>query len=920
MSRERSNDSMLSTNSSGTAGVWNIPAPAPRNPSALNGSLFGAAGSATAARMKIKTDSPLFDIDDDVESRETEELLASKDPESDIPSTTGNPSRPMASSVPISVTRPSFMIRGRSDDSDAFNKPKLNLGTRKSTKAPSVRSPTLPAAMEEPVANKQEDDHNMGQELRPVYTSARDREIANIYPSTDEESELDEGKTSPKSLAQSLGTSPPPLPPRPQTEQELGQQHHEGEAESMHGSICTQVGPTIHNREQLIDRLMDIICGQPESGAHRFRIMTIQMATELLIEFVFTKGVAGKEGSLQGNNNVAQQAAENQLGEERLQRLALAEEQFRERVQKGIRKLERKKRGESTNVPPLGILTGKVERSLTESKLGIDRQIVNIIAESSTIYGPDKNLDKEPDLDPDQDLMILFGLDPEYTSMKYGKTETEDEKTLQDQQPTAISFTGSTVRGGRRARIRSRIKARMQGNLALSPDLKPDEQISRPPQSQLSSLQRLEAMVIRYIKWLHILIQCRQLLCRKAVTPAMALLGAHSQPTVATTSYFDNPTSLSSTVGSPTVSITESSDPRTPLLERRPSDLMSVGSSSTVVPVHKGLQKALATTATTAAESVTPESGLTGVEGSEDSSLTSSPTTAADSASNTTTPSVSSSLSSLSSSVLGVGLVSATLSQPASGTASGRIIGSRTLLSAAAALEAAANSSNHTHTSGAGQGSGSSGTHHPFINDMLTNHLDPLSASVSEAIRKSSAKIKKSVVDPLATNTNNLFKYSSMSVVGGHHQQQQEHQESRATTSTSAPVKGFYRPPTATSDASSVVSLMIPGSAGIRRSLSSSSSSTFHSTSVAVPASADGGYVGTKSAARPSVGRDSEDHSTLNDSSYPASRPNAIEADDDENFLSILDVGHPGHQMDDQVFKILETLGLATSSVYTTQK
>ncbi|KAG0016607.1 hypothetical protein BGZ80_009083, partial [Entomortierella chlamydospora] len=623
---------------------------------------------------------------------------------------------------------------------------------------------------------------------------------------------------------------------------------------------------------------------------------------------------------------VAQQAAENQLGEERLQRLALAEEQFRERVQNGIRKLERKKRGEPTNAPPLGISTGKVERSLTESKLGIDRQIVNIIAESSTIYGPDKNLDKEPDLDPDQDLMILFGLDPEYTSMKHGKVEAEDEKTLQDQQPTGISFAESTVRGGRRARIRSRIKARMQGNLALSPsssDLKPAEHISRPPQSQLSSLQRLEAMVIRYIKWLHILIQCRQLLCRKAVTPAMALLGSHLQPTVATTSYFDNPTSLSSTVGSPTISITESSDPRPPPLERRPSDLMSVGSSSTVVPAHKGLQKAIATTATTTAESVTPESGLTGARGSEDSSLTSSPTTAADSASNTTTPSISSSLSSLSSSVLGAGPVSVTLSQPASGTASGRIIGSRTLLSATAALEAAANSANHAHTSGAGQGSGSSGMHHPFINDMLTNHLDPLSASVSEAIRKSSAKIKKSVVDPLATNTNNLFKYSPMMVVGGHHQQQQqqEHQESRATTSTSAPVKGFYRPPTATSsDASSVVSLMRPGSSGIRRSLSSSSSSTFHSASVAVPSSTDGGYVGVKPAAGSSVGRDSEDHSTLNDSSYPASRLNAIEADDDENFLSILDVGHPGHQMDDEVFRILETLGLATSSVYTTQK
>ncbi|KAF9361666.1 Protein CL16A [Mortierella sp. AD094] len=924
MSRERSNDSTLSTHSTGTAGAWNISSPAPRNPSALSGSLFGAAGSAAAARMKTRTDSPLFEIDDDVESRETEELLASKDPESDMPSTSstmGNPSRSMASSVPTSVTRPSLMIRGHSDDGDVFSKPKLNLSARKASKAPSILSPTLPTAMEEPVTKKQEDDHNMGQELRPVYTSARDRQIADIYPSTDEESEPDEekgsGERTTKNLVQSSGTPPPPLPPRPQIEQELGQRHHEDETDAMHGSVCTQVGPTIQNREELIDRLMDIICGQPESGAHRFRIMTIQMATELLIEFVFTKGVvAGKEGSLQGNYSVAQQAAENQLGEERLQRLALAEEQFRERVRKGIRKMERKKRGESTNAPPLGILTGKVERSLTESKLGIDRQIVNIIAESSMIYGPEKDLDKEPDLDPDQDLMILFGLDPEYTSMKHGEMEAEDDKTLQDQQPTGIISAGSTVREGRSARIRSKIKAKMQGNSALSPsssDPKPAEQTSRPPQSQLSSLQRLEAMVIRYIKWLHILIQCRQLLCRKAVTPAMALLGLHPQPIVATTSYFDNPGSLSGMVGSPTISITDSSDPRPPPLERRPSDLMSVGSSATVVSMHKGLQKAHATTATTTAMSTTPDAGSTGTGGNEDSrpisSLTSSPSTVADSVSNTTPPSVSSSLSSLSSSVLGAGSVSATLSQPASGTASGRIIGSRTLLSATAALEAAANTANHAHASGAGQGSGSSGTHHPFINDMLANHLDPLSASVSEAIRKSSAKIKKSVVDPLATNTNNLFKYSPMIAIAGHQQQ-----EASATTSTSAPVKGFYRPPSAASSAaSSVVSLVRPGSAGMRRSLSASSSSTSHSVSVAVPASTDGGYVGVKSAAGSSVGRNSEDHATLNDSSSPASRSKAVETDDDENFLSILDVGHPGHQMDDQVFRILETLGLAAS-------
>ncbi|KAF8985911.1 hypothetical protein BGZ46_000521 [Entomortierella lignicola] len=909
MSRERSNDSILSSHSTGTTGARNISSPAARSASSLNGSLFGAAGSATAARMKTRTDSPLFEIDENIESRETEELLASKDSESDLsPESNGASasSRHPVNSTPKPLAKSPFMTKGNSDDEDVLNKPKSSSGTRRVSKSHSMLS-----ASEEPIAKNDDDGNDMGQELRPVNTSARDRQITSIYPSTDEESEPDEERTSGKAttsgLEQDFGT-PPPLPPRRQSEEGLKQQLNEDEAGLPQESISTQAAPTIQNREELIDRLMDIICGQPDSGAHRFRIITIQMAMELLIEFVFTKGVvAGKEGGVPGNNSVAQQAAENQLGEERLHRLALAEVQFRDRVQKGIRTLERKKRGESTKPPPLGILTGKVERSLTESKLGIDKQIVNIIAESAMIYGPDKDLDKEPDLDPDPSLMALFGLDPEYTSIKHESNENDNASR---DQPPSSSSTGLPVREGKRARIRSRIKSKMQGDPApQTTETKPEEQPNRLPQSKLSGLQRLEAMVIRYIKWLHILVQCRQLLCRKAITPAMTLLGLHTQPTVAT-SYFDDPGSGSGKVTSPTISIVEASEPKSPLLERRPSDLMSVGSTGTVVSAHKGPQKALATTATTTATALTGESGSEagGNENSRPiSSSTSSPTTVADSINNTTPPSISSSVSSISSSsVLGAGAVSATLSQPASGTASGRIIGSRALLSATAALEAAAVSANHAHASGAGQGSGSSVSHHPFINDMLTNHLDPLSASVSEALRKSGAKLKKSVVDPLATNTN-LFKYTPSMMTNG-----QRH-DPAATTSTSAPIRGFYRPPSAISSAnSSVVSLVRPGSMGMRRSNSDSSSSSSHSASVKVPLSVDGGY---KSTTGSSVGRNSEDHITLNGSSSSAITSKLTETEDDEGFLSILDAGHPGHQMDDQVFRILETLGLVTSSV-----
>ncbi|KAF9111630.1 Protein CL16A [Mortierella sp. AM989] len=917
MTRERSNDSILSTHSTGATGAWNISSPAPRNLSSINGNLFGAAGSAAAARMKIRTDSPLFELDDDIESRETEELLASEDQDlaqPPTPSAVSNPPQSLASSVPSSMTRPPIMVRGRLDDGDVFSKSKSRSGTRKASKTPSLRIPMLPTSAEESATEKEGDDSDMGQELRPVYTSARDRQISGIYPSTDDELVSDEENAATRNLEPSSGT-PPPLPPRRKTDQQQEQQNQEGESKSMQESVSTQAGPTIQNREELIDRLMDIICGQPESGAHRFRIMTIQMATELLIEFVLTKGVvAGKEGGLQGNNSVAQQAAENQLGEERLHRLALAEVQFRDRVRKGIRRLERKKREESTNPPPLGILTGKVERSLTESKLGIDRHIVNIIAESSMIYGPDKDLDKEPDLDPDHELMVLFGLDPEYTSMKHEKIEIEEEKVSQDQQLTSSSPMGSTTRAGRRAKVRSKIKAKIQVGLTPSSVPKSVEQPTRTHRSQLTSLQRLEAMVLRYIKWLHILIQCRQLLCRKAITPAMALLGLHPQAIVAT-SFFGNSGSGLGKMGSPTISITETVDRKPSLLERRPSDLMSVSSSSTVVSAHKGIQKALATTATTTSTTQKGDKGsatpTVEAGGNEDSrlisSLTSSPASEADSTSNTTPPSISSSLSSLSSatssSVMGSGGVSATISQPGSGTASGRIIGSRTLLSATAALEAAASSANQNHTPGAGLGFGSSGTHHPFINDMLTNHLDPLSASVSEAIRKSGAKLKKSVVDPLATNTNNLFKYSP----AGQHQD--------ITTSTSAPNKGFYRPPyAASSAASSVVSLVRPGSANMQRSLSVSSASSSHSVSAMTPTGADGVFMGIKSTTGSSIGRNSEDHATLNDSSLSSTSASKAIETEDENFLSILDVGHPGHQMDDEVFKILETLGLATAS------
>lgn len=378
MSRDRSSDSILSTHSTGVASsvVWATPPPGQGISSSITGSLFGAAGSAAAARMRTRTESPLFETDEaDEESRETEELLACPDSQLAEPPASSNRRRtgtgPLSTSLPSSSNMSSLMSRNLSTDGDSQSKRKPRSGGRRSSKPSSLLGPVLSSGSDEPPMVKHLDAPAMIQELKPVFTSKEVREGASIYPSTDEE---DEGGSSRLVLASETGileqdpVKPPPLPPRPSTEQ------HQDESASIQESVSTQVAPIIQNREELMDRLVDIICGQPESGAHRFRVLTIQVAAELLIEFVYTKGGAGKETA--AAQAAQQAAAESQLGEARLYRLALAEVQTRDRVQKGIRALERKKKSSGGSAvgqagaqnQPLGMLTGRVERSLTESK------------------------------------------------------------------------------------------------------------------------------------------------------------------------------------------------------------------------------------------------------------------------------------------------------------------------------------------------------------------------------------------------------------------------------------------------------------------------------------------------------------------------------------------------------------------------
>ncbi|KAF9980145.1 Protein CL16A [Mortierella antarctica] len=907
MTRERSADSILSSNSGNSH--WHTAAPVPGPLPTIAGSLFGAAGVSAASRMRTRTESPLFETDEDnAESRETQELLDA-DHHEPAPHPDTSTSHILANSLPSPA-----MAMNRAIGGEGQRKSKPPSGPRRGSKASSLLGPILPPlTIETPEALDKED--GLGQELKPVFTSKKDRDLVHTYAFVDEDDDTLHEQEQEQEQEQETGheqnaDTPPPLPPRPVFDEQ-------GEASSIQESIGTQSGPVIQNREDLMDRLVDIICGQPESGAHRFRILTIQVATELLIEFVYTKGGPGKDNS-QGAAAVQHSATvESQLGETRLHRLALAEVQFRERVRKGILALEQVKRnaeigqpGPGTTPQPLGIPTGRVERALTESKLGIDKQIVNLISESSIVYGPDPDPDNEPDLDPDPELVALFGLDSEYTSMAYEKpTASEDVEPPKDQSdspPASNSSNGSAMSSqiGRRRRFRDTLKTKMHGMHGTPPPSATAKDIQQMPRrSQVpSSNRRLEAMVIRYIKWLHILMQSKQLLCWKA---ALMTDEGSVEPFGLTTA----------TTESPSIAITRTSTSIPTPMQRRPSDLMlgTSAPSGAVTSAHKGLQKALATTGTTTTAKLTldPSSTSPGMGLLPASSPASSPSATSDSAISTA-PSASSSTSSLSSMTTNSPAISATLSQPAMGTASGRIIGSRTLLTATAALEAAAANAatlagSSTHPQGTGVTVGIS----PFMNEMLTTHLDPLSASVSEAIRKSSARIRKSVVDPLSAN--GLFKSSlsapssaiSSSLTVG---QDTVSSEGYGSTGQGSSKGGFYRPSDVSSAGSSATSLVKPiGQETRQRAMSDTSSWTFQSTSNAdrIVLSAEGRSVAQNDPAT-SCNVDAEDTNT------------------EGRFMSILDPGHPAHQNDGQVAQILGTLGLmnpsATSSASFVEK
>ena len=168
------------------------------------------------------------------------------------------------------------------------------------------------------------------------------------------------------------------------------------------------------------------------------------------------------------------------------------------------------------------------------------------------------------------------------------------------------------------------------------------------------------------------------------------------------------------------------------------------------------------------------------------------------------------------------------------------------------------------------------------MNEMFSTHLDPLSNSVSEVIRKSSAKIKKSVVDPLAANP--LFRSvsnasSSLTVgLGGSSGERASGGGGRGSSAVSSAASSMR-------SVKSRSSAVLP--VGMERTVSAASSAS-------------------NSAASVVAGGDDNDATKAEDmeTEKEAAAAPVVET------VSILDPSHPAHQSDEQVIKILETLGL----------
>ncbi|KAG0236809.1 Protein CL16A [Actinomortierella wolfii] len=429
---------------------------------------------------------------------------------------------------------------------------------------------------------------------------------------------------------------PPQLPPR-----HIQSEYDDDEPGTLSVSTYPLL-PVVQNREELIQRLLDIVtCAgrqkQPQQCSHRFRMVTIQAATELLLEFVYVKGglPAGNHGSQMETKRRASSSAiptsalasslslspgpaaptpssasnadrisnhssnsggnashhsaptrlyENMLTEEQMQQIIDAESYFRERVRRGVEFLNQHPKhdihmsSQSPDIHPLGIKTMEVERAIQQTKLGLDKKVAGMLGDSKLLYGPPPEGDPDVDLDPDQVDDILANIDlspPPVTTnspIDIAASPVEDKESLgrvgrkpgrhmslerhqnggarptTTRSNTNIQESSSGRRG--RSVSRSRLTAFMEelGSSALSSISRKVTAAGSSSASLLSTSgsaavtgvsgrgnsdptpianhctgygsanarlpprTRLEKRVLRSIQWLHILVQCRQLL------------------------------------------------------------------------------------------------------------------------------------------------------------------------------------------------------------------------------------------------------------------------------------------------------------------------------------------------------------------------------------------------------------------------
>ncbi|KAF9972052.1 Protein CL16A, partial [Actinomortierella ambigua] len=466
----------------------------------------GLAGSGVG--RSTRTESPLFEnSEDDEESRETEELLAGV-----LPNDVSLPPSPNPLNDSGGAIHGMLMTGGGGDTKSPSSSRALSIRSHVSSSSlggqghlpmPQLPSPKVrqtqaffpsTSVSSSPTPTAQAAVAALSTAITPAMTAPSSPHLDELETTRDDG---DGGQVHP-----SPSRVPPPLPPRRLGHGTDGDDDDDDDADpraSMTSSAFPLL-PVVQNREELIQRLLDIVTcagrwdskeptptASPAPGAtpskppllasptsasaHRFRIVTIQVAAELLLEFVYVKGgvpagstaAGGGETPMQAKRRASSGAipsvsrlmsseggasspsserpaalrvCENMLTEEQLQQILEAENYFRERVRRGVEYLSQdlpgppKETGNALGKAaadeflPLGVKTREVERALQQTKLGLEKKVAGMLGDSKLLYGPPPEGDPNVDLDPDQVHDILANIDlrpPEIAPLEHGK-------------------------------------------------------------------------------------------------------------------------------------------------------------------------------------------------------------------------------------------------------------------------------------------------------------------------------------------------------------------------------------------------------------------------------------------------------------------------------------------------------------------